>query len=132
MLTLIFVCLILCFIGFILNKEITWYEFVGNCLISIICSLILFGICILPIPNDFYYQSGRLNVTEYHPEFVEEYEQRHEEQYACGKDDEGNTEYCTRIYYTTEHAKHHAYYLTRETKMVRKEKFNKYKSGYIC
>ena len=121
MLTLIIVCVVLCYIGFALNEEITLEEFLLNVVISIVVSLVVFGFCIIPVPNDFYYQSGRLNRVEHHPYFVEEYEERHEESYACGKDKEGNTEYCTRIYYTTEHAKHREYWLAKDSLGQEKE-----------
>lgn len=121
MLSLIIVCVVLCYIGYVLNEEITIEEFFLNCVISILVSLFFFGVCLIPFNNDIYYQSGRLNRVEYHPYFVEEYEQRHEEQYACGKDDEGNTEYCTRVYYTTEHAKHYPYWLAKDTLGQEKE-----------
>lgn len=115
MLTIIFTCLVICFIGYLLNKEIHHLEFVALCLGSVIISCIVFALTNIPVANDVYYQSGRFNQVSYHPYFVEEYEQRHEETYACGKDDEGNTEYCTRVYYTTEHDTHYPYYLVKDT-----------------
>ena len=115
MLSLILVCVILCYIGFILNKEITLEEFCLNVIISVCVSVVVFIIMLLPVPNDTYYQSGRLSRIEYHPYFVEEYEQRHEEEYACGKDDDGYTKYCTRVWYTTEHATHHPYWTAEDT-----------------
>ena len=110
MLSLILICLTLCFIGFILNKEITIEEFLGNCVISILCSLIVFGLCILPYQNDYYFQSGRLIKVEHHPYFVEEYEQPHEVCTSCGKN-------CTtcHTYYTTEHAKHSEYWMAYDS-----------------
>lgn len=110
MLILVLICLILCFIGYVLNEEITWYEFIATCLISIFVSLIAYGFCIIPAVNDIYFQSGKLIQVQHHPSFVEEYEQRHETTYPCGTDDDGDTKYCTRVWYTTEHAHHRQYW----------------------
>lgn len=111
MLILILICLILCFIGYVLNNQITFYEFVGTCLISILVSLIVYGLCIIPSVNDTYFQSGKLIQIQHHPYFVEEYEQRHETTYQCGTDSNGHPRYCTRVWYTTEYARHREYWL---------------------
>lgn len=114
MITIIFTCLILCFIGYLINKEIHTIEFICMCGLSVIISCIIFAITCIPIVNDTYYQSGRYQIVSWHPYFVEEYKQQHTESYACGTDDEGNTEYCTRTYYTTEHETHYPYYLVED------------------
>lgn len=126
MLTLIFVCLILCYIGYILNEEIHFLEFLGCCLITIVISLIIYGLCLLPVQNDYYFQSGRIKQVQFHPHFVEEYEQRHEEHYPCGKDEDGDTKYCTRVYYTTEHATHYEYWSFKDTLGQEREISQKY------
>ena len=147
MLMLCLTCLLICLIGFVLNKEITWYEFIGNCFISIFVSLIIFGLMLIPVPNDVYYTSGKMIRTEHHPYFVEEYEQRHEEEYPCGKDSDGDTKYCTKVWYTTEHETHHEFWskkdsLGQEWEIPKSEydslkskfggKVNRYNSGSGC
>ena len=110
MLTLIFICLLLCLIGYVLNKEIVFLEFLANCFISILCAVIIYGICIIPFPNDFYYQSGKFVQVTYHPYFVEEYEDCWE---CCTEDDDGHetcTEHCS-----TEHAKHPEYWTVKDS-----------------
>lgn len=106
MLEIVLVCIVLCLIHFVVNKEITLFEFTCSSVISIIVALILFGIMLIPVPNDAYYQSGKIIKVGYFPPFVEEYEQEHVSSYPCGTDSKGNTRYCTRVWYTTEHARH--------------------------
>lgn len=106
MLSVIFICLIVLFIGYLVNKEITTFEFITMCIISVVVSLLVFLLTCIPAPNDVYYLSGRIQSVQYEPYFKERYEQVHYETYACGTDREGNTKYCTRTYYTTEYARH--------------------------
>ena len=115
MLILCLTCLIICFIGFLVNKEITMYEFILNCVISLVVSLILFGFMLIPVPNDFNYMSGKMIKTSHYPAFVEEYEQQHTSTYACGTDSEGHTKYCTRVWYTTEHERHPEYWTKEDS-----------------
>ena len=115
MIIIIFVCLIFCFLGYILNKQIHHIEFIGMCISSVLVSCIVFSLSCIPVVNDTYFQSGKYTTVSYHPYFVEEYQQRHEESYACGHDDEGNTQYCTRVYYTTEHDTHPEYYYVEDS-----------------
>ena len=44
--------------------------------------------------------------VEHHPAWTERWEEMHTETYACGTDSDGHTEYCTRVYYTTEYDHH--------------------------
>ena len=109
MLTIIFITLIICFIFYLLNREIDHIEFIVMCIISVVLNVVIFNISHC-LPNDIYYMSGRYIQTEYHPYFVEEYEDSYE---TCTEDDDGN-ESCT-TYYTTEREKHYPYYLVRDS-----------------
>lgn len=86
------------------NKEITQREFLimtGAITASV---LFVYGLAIIPFPNDTYFESGRLTATIYHPYFIEKYEEEHERCTGSGDD-----ERCT-TYYTTEYAKHQPYW----------------------
>ena len=115
MIFIILGCLVLCLIGFLLNKEIAWIEFIGLCLIVILVAVISWCIATAPIPNDVHYISGRINYTAHYPAFTEKYKQRHEKEYPCGKDDDGYTKYCTKVWYTTEYARHYESYEASDT-----------------
>lgn len=110
MLTIIFITLLICFIGYYINTEIHHFEFIIMCIISVILNVVIYMLFCHFVPNDIYYMSGRYIQTEYHPYFVEEYEDSYE---VCTTDSDGD-ETCT-THYTTEREKHYPYYLVKDS-----------------
>lgn len=90
---------------YLFNKEITTEEFLKMTFVTILSVLMVYGISIIPFPNDIMYKSGRLISTVYHPYFVEEYTVIHT--VSNGK--------TTYTYTTTEYAKHQPYYTKHDT-----------------
>ena len=109
MLTLIFLTLVVIFLGYYFNREITTGEFLALVGINLAVILIVYGITSLPYPNDTYYQSGRVMRVEHHPYFKERYQQMHTQVYSCGKST------CTRVYFTTEYDRHEEYWLAKDS-----------------
>ena len=91
------------------NKAITKREFLIMTGAIIVAVLAVYGLTVIPFPNDVYFESGRLVETVYHPYFVEEYEEEHERCTGSGDD-----ERCT-TYYTTEYAKHQPYWEVKDS-----------------
>lgn len=100
MLVIAILILVITFIVYVYNKELTLLEFFGMSLACLTIIGIIYACTQAHIPNDTYYQSGRYNQVEYHPFFVERYIQVHTVSYSCGKST------CTRTYTTTEYARH--------------------------
>lgn len=109
MLTLIFITLVVIFLGYYFNREITTQEYLILTGINLLVILIVYGITSLPYPNDIYYESGKVIRVEHHPYFKERYQQMHTQVYSCGKST------CTRIYFTTEYDSHREYWLAKDT-----------------
>src|SRR5438445_641108 len=91
------------------SKEICWQEWAIASGIALFIALIFNLFAILSIhlkTSDTETWSGYVTEVQYHPAWVEQWEEAHTETYACGTDSKGNTEYCTRTYYTTEYDHH--------------------------
>ena len=73
MIYIILVSLLLCCLGYIINKEITTKEFIMLCCATMITSLGVFLFTCIKFPNDVYYASGKLIEVQYLPAFTERY-----------------------------------------------------------
>ena len=91
------------------NNKVTLNEWFISGAVSLFLAIIFNLIAVLTIHNkttDIETWSGRITSVEHWPEWVERWEEMHTESYPCGTDSNGNTTYCTRIYYTTEYDRH--------------------------
>ncbi len=96
-------------IGFILwlrNPQINLWEWVGGSAIGFLMAGMFQMLALYGMTDDRETWSGSITATTHWPRWVEEYQQMHTREYACGTDSNGNTTYCTEIYYTTEYRTH--------------------------
>lgn len=92
------------------DEEVSWKEWVGGSVVSLFMALFFQLISTLGMTSDVETWSGYVTATSHYGQWVEEYQQAHTETYACGTDNKGNTQYCTRTYYTTEHDTHYEHW----------------------
>ena len=109
MIMIILIATLVSCIIYVMNKEITTKEFITMTIATIAGVLLVWSLCLIPIPNDKHFKSGTIFITTYHPYFVEEYTQPHTMCTSTGK-----TTVCT-TYYTTERDKHHEYWTVEDT-----------------
>lgn len=109
MIFLILTATLVACIFYISSEEISTREFFLLLGALIIPVIIIFAISKAPFPNDKYFQSGKLIQTQFHPFFVEQYQQPHTICHSCGKST------CCHTYYTTEYAKHQPYWSVKDS-----------------
>lgn len=73
MIFIILASLILCCLGYIINKEISTKEFIILCCVTTLVSLLVFLFTCIKFPNDVYYASGKIIEVQYLPAFTEKY-----------------------------------------------------------
>lgn len=88
------------------SHRIIWQEYLASSVIAFLMAGVFHLFAISGMTNDVETLSGKVIRVEHHPKWVEEWEELHVETYPCGTDEDGNTTYCTRTYYTTEYDTH--------------------------
>lgn len=109
MVLLILLSIFVVTIIFVSNKEITSKEYLLTVLYSTLAVVLVYSISLIPFDNDTYFQSGRITKTQFHPAWIEEYQQAHTMCVSTGK-----TTSCT-TYYTTEHDHHKPYWTVSDS-----------------
>jgi len=92
---------------FLYSKKISWIEWAAASVAGLLCSLIIHGIAIHGMTADQETWSGQFVKAIHEPEWIEEYQQRHTKEVTVGHDKDGNAITETKVWYTTEHRKHH-------------------------
>jgi hypothetical protein len=87
-------------------NEINIWEWVSGSVVALMVALMFNLFAIHGMTDDIETWSGQAVRVIYYPEWVEKWIESHYETYACGTDSKGNTEYCSRTYYTTEYDTH--------------------------
>ena len=92
------------------DEEVIWWEWLVSAGAAFLLAGIMHGCAVWGMTADVETWSGQIVKASHMPRWVEEYQERHTEEVADGKDKDGNTKYRTRVWYTTEHATHHEHW----------------------
>lgn len=87
-------------------EKIIWQEWLIGSAVSFLTAGILHFTYAKHLTGDTETWSGKVLQVEYHPKWVETYQQARTRSVASGRDSKGRTTYRTEIYYTTEYAAH--------------------------
>lgn len=88
------------------SYEVNWKEWLGGSAVGFLLALIFQFVSVMGMTHDVETWSGWITHATHWPRWVEEYQQMHTRQVASGTDKDGNTQYTTEIYYTTEYRTH--------------------------
>ena len=92
-------------LSFIFSRKVHWIEWLASTAMAFIISGIMHGTAIYGMTRDIECLSGKIVKVIHMPQWIEEYQQRHE---STSTDSKGKTH--TKVWYTTEHETHHEYW----------------------